>query len=391
VVSTSPTRYVSVGDAFVATQAFGDGPRDVVVIPSWFSNVEAIWDLPPAAQFLQRLSSFARVIMFDRRGTGLSDPAPAGGDPFFEQTTDDLIAVLDAWAADRVTLIGCDGGGPLAVLVAATAPERVEALVLVNTFARLAVAPDHPDGVPQAILDGWLGHLTRQWGGDPGFETNAPSVVDDHELAAAFTRYLRMSASPGVAAVTRRVLHAIDVRDVLGSVQAPTLVIHRRDDRMIHAGQGRLLAGRIAGARYVEVSGEDHLFYVGDQDEILDEIEEFLTGVRRVEVNRVLATVLFTDIVASTELAARLGDRGWRERLDAHDRIVAQLVDRSKGSLVKHTGDGVLATFDGPARAVRCGVATPGRRCGASGSRSGQASTPGRSSAAAGTSPASRW
>jgi class 3 adenylate cyclase len=153
------------------------------------------------------------------------------------------------------------------------------------------------------------------------------------------------------------VLHAIDVRDVLGSVQAPTLVIHRGQDRMIHAGQGRYLASAIAGARYVEASGEDHLFYVGDQDEIVDEIEEFLTGVRRVEVNRVLATVLFTDIVGSTELAARLGDRRWRERLDDHDRIVTQLVERARGSLVKHTGDGVLATFDGPARAVRCGMA----------------------------------
>jgi class 3 adenylate cyclase len=236
-------------------------------------------------------------------------------------------------------------------------PQRISALVLVNTFARMAAAPDYPAGVPGTVLDMWLTNTDNQWGGDPGFEVNAPSVAGDRELGAAFTRYLRLSASPGVARDTRQVLHTLDVRDILPAVQAPTLVIHRRGDRMIHLDAGRYLADHIPGARLVELPGDDHLFYFGDSDAIVDEIEEFVTGVRRVEADRVLTNVLFTDIVRSTELTARLGDRRWRVLLDEHDRVVASLVDRFQGNVVKTTGDGVLATFDGPARAVRCAAA----------------------------------
>jgi pimeloyl-ACP methyl ester carboxylesterase len=354
VTPPSPTRYAKVGEDHVAYQTIGHGRRDVVLIPSWFSNVEAIWDLPPAAHLLERLASFCRLIVFDRRGTGLSDPAPVADAPLFEQFADDLVAVLDAVGSERAALIGCDGGGPVAMVAAAMFPGRVSALVLVNTFARLARDDDYPEGLPPGVLDTWLRAISTQWAGDPGFVVNAPSVVGDEEMGALFTRLLRMSASPRVATTTRRVLYAADVRQVLSSIQAPTLVVHRRDDRMIPAAQGRYLARHIPGARMVELPGEDHLFYFGDADAIAVEVEEFLTGIRRVEVNRVLATVLFTDIVRSTEMAARVGDRRWRQLLDDHYRMGARVLARHRGELVKTTGDGVLATFDGPARAVHC-------------------------------------
>jgi class 3 adenylate cyclase len=224
--------------------------------------------------------------------------------------------------------------------------------VLVNTFARLARADDYPAGTPLPVLEHWVANSLHQWEDDPGFEVNAPSALGDDELADAFTRYLRLSTSPGVSAATRRVMHGLDVRDVLPAVRTPTLVVHRAGDRVVGVGNGRYLAEHIPGARLVELPGDDHLFYLGDADAVLDEVEEFLTGARRVPTDRVLATVLFTDIVGSTELTARLGDRRWRELLDQHDRIVRQLVGRYLGELVKTTGDGVLATFDGPGRAV---------------------------------------
>jgi class 3 adenylate cyclase len=356
-VTRSDTRYARVGDEHVAYQVVGNGPLDVVLIPAWFSNVDAIWDLAPAARFLERMASFSRLIIFDRRGTGLSDPVADPGQSFFEQSTDDLVAVLDDAGSAQAALVGCDGGGPVAMLAASTYPRRVSALVLVNTFARLALAPDYPIGTPQHVLDGWLENTTRQWNGMPGFEVTAPSVQGDQQTAAQFTRFLRLAASPGVGYSTRRVLHAIDVRDILPSIQAPTVVMHRRNDQMIAFEQGRYLAAHIPGAQFVELPGGDHLFYFGDCEAILAGIEEFLTGAPPVEANRELATVLFTDIVGSTQLTATVGDRRWRELLDEHDRAIAQLVLRFNGGLVKTTGDGVLATFDGPGRAVRCAMA----------------------------------
>jgi pimeloyl-ACP methyl ester carboxylesterase/class 3 adenylate cyclase len=356
-VTRPEIRYARVGDEHVAYQVVGHGALDVVLIPAWFSNVEAIWDLVPASRFLERLASFCRLLLFDRRGTGLSDPAPVSGQPFFEQSTDDLIAVLDAAGSERAAFVGCDGGGPVAMLAAGTHPRRVTALVLVNSFARMAQASDYPAGAPPHVLDGWLTRSTDQWNGDAGFALNAPSVEGNVEMASQFTRFLRMAASPGVAYATRQVLHALDVRDMLPSIQAPTLVIHRRGDRMIRVEHGRYLAEHIAGARLVELPGDDHLFYFGDTDAIVAEIEVFLTGVRHVEVDRALATVLFTDIVGSTRHTATVGDRRWRETLDEHDRAIEQLVVRFQGVLIKTTGDGVLATFDGPGRAVRCAIA----------------------------------
>jgi class 3 adenylate cyclase len=338
----------------VAYQVVGDGTIDIVLLPGWFSNVEAMWDLRPLARFVERLATFGRVLVFDRRGTGLSDPAPTSGESFFEQSTDDLIAVLDAADAQRAALIGCDGGGPVALLAAGTHPQRVAALVLVNTFARMARSNDYPAGIPTATLDAWLADSTAQWNGEPGFFLNAPSARDDQEAAAQFTRFLRSAASPGVGYSTRQVLHAVDVRAILDSIHAPTIVVHRRGDRMIRAEHGRYLATHIPNARWVELPGDDHLFYVGDADAILVEIEEFLTGVRHVDVARTLATVLFTDIVGSSSLVAAIGDRRWQALLDEHDDAIARLVATFGGTLIKTTGDGVLVTFDGPGRALRC-------------------------------------
>jgi pimeloyl-ACP methyl ester carboxylesterase len=356
-VTRPDTRYARVGDEHVAYQVVGSGSLDVVLIPAWFSNVETIWDLAPAARVLERLASFSRLVIFDRRGTGLSDPVPPNGQSFFEQSTDDLVAVLDAAGSTKAALIGCDGGGPVAMLAAGTHPERVSALVLVNTFPRLGRTPDYPIGAPPETLETWLQYTTEQWNGDPGFFLSAPSVQGDRETAAQFTHFLRSAASPGVGYATRLVLHAIDVRDMLPVIQAPTLVLHRRGDRMVRSENGRHLAAHIPGARFVELPGDDHLFYFGDTESILVEIEEFLTGVRHVEIDRALATVLFTDIVGSTQLTATVGDRRWKDLLDHHDRVVGDLVVRFQGNLIKTTGDGVLVTFDGPGRAVRCAIA----------------------------------
>ncbi len=351
------TRYARVGRDHVAYQVVGQGPRDVLLMPGWFSNVEAIWDLQPAARFLERLASFSRLILFDRRGTGLSDPLGDDGAAYVERSADDLVAVLDAAASPQAVLVGCDGAGPVAIAAAATYPHRVRALVLVNTFARMARDDDYPAGVPVDVLDAWLAQAPGQWHGVPGFVLNAPSVEGDAELTEQFTRFLRLSASPGTGVATRRVLHAMDVRDALACVQAPTLVVHRAGDGMIRVEHGRYLAEHIAGARLAEVPGSDHLFYMGDIEPIIGEIEEFLTGARHVDPDRVLATVLFTDIVDSTARAAAVGDRQWRGLVDEHDRVAATLVDRFQGELVKTMGDGLLASFDGPARAVRCAAA----------------------------------
>jgi class 3 adenylate cyclase len=351
------TSYARVGAEHVAYQVIGHGPRDIVVLPGWFSSVEAIWDLQPAARFLERIASFGRLILFDRRGFGLSDPAPDDGATYVERSVDDLIAVLDAAGSTAAVLVGCDGAGPVAIAATATYASRVSALVLVNTFARMARADDYPAGIPTRLLDTWLSQSRAQWEGEPGFAINAPSVEHDAELRTQFTRFLRLSVSPGVGQATRRVLHAIDVRDALCCVQAPTLVVHRVDDRMIGIDHGRYLAQHIQGARLVELPGSDHLFYIGDVDAIVGEIEEFLTGARHVDPDRVLATVMFTDIVASTARVAAVGDRQWRGLVDEHDRVAGTLVERFQGELVKTMGDGVLATFDGPGRAVRCAAA----------------------------------
>jgi pimeloyl-ACP methyl ester carboxylesterase len=351
------TRYARSGDVHVAYQVFGQGP-DVVFLPGWVSHVEACWDFPPLARFLDRLASFCRVVHIDRRGTGLSDPLPAGVVPTLEQRIDDVRAVLDDAGIERAALLGVSEGGPLNILFAATYPERTTALVLFGTFARMTRAAGYPEGEPPERLAAFMEHVRGHWGTGVALGSLAPSLRDDTALRQAWGRYQRMAASPSMATALLALNNQVDVRHVLGAIHIPTLVLHRAGDRFVPSTLGRWIADHIQGARWVELPGADHFYVAGDVDALLDEIEEFLTGARSVsDASRVLATVMVTDIVGSTELATQLGDARWRGLLEQHDAFVRRQLARFRGREVKTTGDGFLATFDGPARALRCGAA----------------------------------
>ena len=321
-------------------------------MPTWIGQVEVFAEEPSIQAFVERTCDFARVISFDRRGSGLSDPM--NGPPTLEDQMDDVLAVMDAAGCERVALLGFLEGGPLAMLFAATHPDRVSALVLYATFARARWAPDY-DWVPQddereARLEASFAH----WGQGTIPRALAPSKADDPAFREWAGRMERYSASPGTIRKIMAAVGETDVRHVLPTIRVPTLIMHRRDDTFIKVEHSRYLADHIPGARYVELEGSESMFAVGDSEAVLGEIEEFLTGARHVrEPDRVLATVLFTDIVGSTERAAEMGDSEWRGLLERHDRLVRREIDRHRGRAVKSTGDGVLATFDGPARAVR--------------------------------------
>ncbi len=347
------TQYTKSGDHHIAWQVEGEpGGIDLVYVPTWIGQLEVLGEEPSIQAFVEKMCRFARLISFDRRGSGLSDPMV--GAPSLEEQIDDILAVMDAAGTERVALLGSLEGGPLAMTFAATHPDKVSALVLYATFARAAWAPDY-DWAPtveqrQASLD----VLTAQWGRGmigPGL---APSKADDPAFIEWAGRMERYSASPGTIRKIQDVVGGTDVRHVLPTIRVPTLVMHRRDDSFLKVEHSRYLAEHIPGARYVELEGRDSLFSVGDSDALIGEIEEFLTGHRQQrDPDRVLATVLFTDIVGSTERAAELGDQNWRSLLERHDSLVRAEIDRHRGRTVKSTGDGVLATFDGPARAVR--------------------------------------
>jgi class 3 adenylate cyclase len=324
----------------------------------WFSHLEARWEVPGFDHLLHRLGSFSRLISFDKYGIGLSDPAPAGSMPPLEDWMDDVRAVMDAAGSERAALFGAGDGGMMAATFAATYPERVSALVLANSTARMSWAPDYPIGIPPERAE-MIASLTEQtWGRGDILTLTNPSLADDEAVREAFARLLRMAASPATAAAVVQLLFEIDVRHVLSTIQVPTLVVHRKDNVLVSADNGRYLAEHIPNARLVEVPGADYGLGVGDVDAVIDEVEEFLTGARgHVDVNRMLATVLFTDIVSSTERAASVGDERWRELLDAHDDIARRQLSRYQGRLVKSTGDGVLATFDGPVRAIQAATA----------------------------------
>jgi len=352
------TRYARSGDVNIAYQIVGDGPLDLVFVSGWVSNLDLMWAEPSYARFLRRLASFSRLILFDKRGTGLSDRVPDADLPTLEARMDDVRAVLDAAGAERAALLGHSEGGPMCLLFAATYPERTIALALIGTYARRLIADDYPFGAAPEAYEAFLREIADGWGGPVGLEIRAPSLVDDERFRTWWADYLRMSASPGAALALTRMNGQIDVRPVLGAIGVPTLVVHRTGDRSLPVEGARFLAERIRGARLVELPGEDHLPFVGDPDEILDEIEEFLTGIRPLrEPDRVLATVLFTDIVGSTTRAAELGDRRWRDLLEAHHSLVRRQLERWRGREVDTAGDGFLATFDGPARAIRCACA----------------------------------
>ncbi len=351
--------YARSGEFSVAYQVVGEGERDLVYLPGYASNLEVFWEEPAYSRFLDRLASFSRLILIDRLGTGLSDRLPAGQVSTFEQRMDDIGAVMDAVGAERASLLGWSEGAALCALFAASHPDRTSSLVMYGGFARLLRADDHPWGVDPKMMDDWIDRVTEGWGQDEDLLRYwAPTAVGDPQAREWFAHHARLSASPGAAEALFRGVRGVDVRDILAAIRVPTLVIHREGDTLIPVEASRYLAERIPDAKLVELPGEDHLWWFGDQDSIVEEVEEFLTGIRRApEAKRVLATVLFTDIVGSTKRAAALGDAHWRELLERHGDAVRRQLERFRGNEVNTTGDGFLATFDGPARGIRCALA----------------------------------
>jgi pimeloyl-ACP methyl ester carboxylesterase len=337
----------------------GDGPIDLVLVLGFATHLDLQWELPPFARFCEGLSSFVRVIVFDKRGTGLSDPVAEV--PTLEERVDDLRAVMDAAGSERAALFGVSEGGPMSALFAATSPERVSALILHGAMGRTTEAPDYPWGSPaDALRESAAEFIAPYWGTNAQgtVELFAPSLAGDPRAGELFARMERSAASPAMVWKIFEMFLDVDVRAILPTIHVPTLVLHRRGDRVVNRRAGRELAEQIPGARYAELSGIDHLPWAGDWEAVVGEVEEFLTGTRSVpEPDRVLATVMFTDIVGSTERAAELGDARWCELLSAHQEAVRRELTRFHGQEVKTLGDGCLATFDGPARAIRCGRA----------------------------------
>lgn len=350
------TNYADSGGVSIAYQVHGDGPVELVLVPGFVSHVELLTEEPGVARFFRRLGSFSRMAVFDKRGQGLSDRP--GRPPTLEESMDDLKAVTDAAGFERPALFGISEGGPMSALYAATFPTNVAGLILFGTFARIIAAPDFPHGITDEALDRWGDVVRRDWGGPVALDVWAPSRVGDPAFERWWARLLRQGTSPAGAIALMDLYREMDVRQILPAIDARTLVLHRGGDRMVPAAQGRYIAGAIPNARYVELAGDDHLPFAGDLDVVLDEIEEFLVGSRgAAESERALATVLFTDIVGSTEKAAELGDRGWRQLLERHDAAVRRQLALHRGREVKTMGDGFLATFDGPGRAIRCACA----------------------------------
>jgi len=349
------TRYTKSGDVHVAYQVFGDGGRDLVFLAEFWNSIEAMWEQPDYRHFLERLGSFARVICIDQRGTGSSDPVSLSDMPTLEVWTDDVITVMRAAGSEKASVLGVGGGGGVGMLFAATLPERVNALVLLNTTARYTQAPDYPWGTSPEFEARIEKELEFGWGRGVLLETVGPNVAGDPAFRTWWARYQRLGSSPGTVLAMRHMLQQLDVRDVLPSIRVPTLVISRRDNRLVEAVHGRYLGEHIPGARYVEVEGDDYFPFIGDADLILDEVEEFLTGSRRATGrDRMLSTILVTDIVDSTARASALGDGAWRDVIGRHHALVRQALERFRGHEVDTAGDGFLATFDGPARAIRC-------------------------------------
>ena len=350
------TQYAKNGDIHIAYQVLGEGPLDLVLVESWVHHVEAFWELPELARMRRRLAAIGRLIIFDRRGTGLSDPVPLDRLPDLETQVADICAVMDAAGSTRAAILGFTEGGPLAVLLAASLPERCRALVLFNTAARMSAAADYPMGAPEDALLEIVDQQAQSWAaGDTSHAVRlAPSRANDPRFAELLVRLGRGAVSPGAVAHYYRQSVLTDVRELLPLIQVPTLVLQRADDGLARPEFGKYLAAHIPDARYVELDGADHLWFTENAEELVGEIEEFLTGTRTSpDPDRRLATVLFTDIVGSTEHAVALGDTRWRALLDEHDTIVRHELARFGGREIDTAGDGFLATFDGPGRAIR--------------------------------------
>jgi len=353
------TRYAHSGGINIAYQVFGRGPLDLVYVPGWISNVEMNWENPRMAASLERLGSFARVVIFDKRGTGLSDRV--SGYPTIEQRMDDVRAVMDAAGVERAALFGHSEGAGMCIVFAATYPERTRALITYGGFANRPRSSDYPWAPETEARMAYADRLEREgWSiwTDEDLSYYAPSLAGDRETARWFEASIRRSASPAAAAQLLRMNTYVDVRAVLSQVPVPTLVIQALDDRDVDVRDGRYLAERIPNAKYVELPSGDHMWWVSHQDEIIGEVQEFLTGARTsVESDRFLATALFTDIVSGTTKAAEIGDQRWRDLIERHHALVRKELARHRGVEQDTAGDGFYATFDGPGRAVRCALA----------------------------------
>ena len=359
-MNASPqTRYAKSGDVNIAYQVVGEGPIDLVFVMGWASNIDEFWTEPSFARFLQRLASFSRLIIFDKRGTGLSDRVDEAHLPSLEQRMDDVRAVMDAVGSRKAALLGISEGASMCALFAATYPERTAAFLSFGGFARVIATPDYPWARTEEQQEALVRLVQEAWGAQPvGLEVRIPSKARDEAFRQWWTRYLVRSATPRTAALLLRMNAQIDIRHVIPAIRVPTLIMHRTGDLTVPVGSGRFLAERIPGAKLIEYPGDDHIPWTMDGDRIVGDIEEFLTGTRHAaEVDRVLATVMFADIVKSTERAAEMGDRRWRGLLQDFYGIVEKNLDRYRGREVDRAGDGLLATFDGPARAVRCAQA----------------------------------
>jgi pimeloyl-ACP methyl ester carboxylesterase len=344
------TRYAVSGDINIAYQTMGSGPVDIIMVPGFVSHVEFAHELAGYTAFLRRLSTFARVVTFDKRGQGLSDRI--SGAPSLEQRMDDVRAVMDDIGSQRAVVVGFSEGSAMSALFAATYPERVAQLIL---FGGFAVTPYPPNGAEERIA-----RVVKAWGTGEMMKTVIPSQAANPNAISQFAKLERLSASPGAVRAIALLNAQIDIRPILPTIRVPTLVLHRRTDARIPIEIGRNLATQIPNSRFIEYPDGDHAFWSGDAEPLLGDIEEFVTGHRdssSAELERVLATVLFTDIVDSTRSAAAMGDQAWRRSLDSHDQLAKQMVEKHRGNLVKNTGDGILATFDGPGRAVRCALA----------------------------------
>ena len=352
------TMYARSGDVNIAYQVIGDAPLDLVFVMGWVSHLEYFWREPNFARFLRRLASFSRLILFDKRGTGLSDRVPINQLPTLEQRMDDVRAVMDAVGSDRAALCGVSEGGPMCSLFAATYPEKTLALVMIGTYAKRIRDDEYPWGPTAEQREQFFEVMRQQWGGPIGIDERAPSLANDPKFRDWWATYLRMGASPGAAVALTQMNAAIDVRNVLASIRVPSLVIHRTDDQCLKVEEGRFVAARIPGAKFVEFPGNDHLPFVGDQDAILDEMEEFLTGVRHTEEpDTMLATVLFTRIVNGEDHGGRLGQERSDELMRRLHSHITKEIEWFRGREMDMVGDRLLAIFDGPARAIRCAAA----------------------------------
>ncbi|MGY2908466.1 adenylate/guanylate cyclase domain-containing protein [Bradyrhizobium sp. URHC0002] len=346
------TRYAVSGDVNIAYQTTGDGPVDIIIVPGVVSHVEFLHEVPGYTAFLRHLSTFARVVTFDKRGQGLSDRI--SGAPSLEQRMDDVRAIMDDIGSHRAVLMGVSEGAAMSALFAATYPERVSQLILYGGFARGADLWGSDSSMEKVL------RRIKHWGNGGLIKGAMPSRAENLDAVNQFAKFERLSASPGAYKAIVLLNLLIDVRAILPTVRVPTLVLHRRTDALVSVEWGRDLAAQIPGAKFIEYPGSDHVYFSGDVEAMLGDIEEFITGHREIssiDLDRVLATVLFTDIVDSTSSAAEMGDQTWRRLLDSHDELAKQMVEKHRGTLIKTTGDGILATFDGPGRAVRCALA----------------------------------